>query len=90
MLHCLGPLFPPEFSNFVPFLDAPSHLYKRSCPSVRRSVCPSVGSSRVIIEGEKYAVYPALLDAFLHLNKKGSPSVHDVQAEIPISTKNGL
>ena len=27
------------------FLDAPSHLYKRSCPSVRRSVGPSVGPS---------------------------------------------
>ena len=25
------------------FLDAPSHLYMRSCPSVRRSVRPSVG-----------------------------------------------
>ena len=34
-----------------PFLDAPSHLYKRSCPSVR----PSEGWSRVIFEGEKYA-----------------------------------
>ena len=27
------------------FLDAPSHLYKRSCPSVRRSVRRSVGPS---------------------------------------------
>ena len=33
------------------FLDAPSHLYKRSCPSVG----PSIGWSRVIFEGEKYA-----------------------------------
>ena len=44
-------------SNF--FLDATSHLYKRSCssvrPQVRRSVGPSVGPSRVIFEGEKYA-----------------------------------
>ena len=41
------------------FLDAPSHLYKRSCPSVRPSVGPSVGPSvrpsRVIFKGEKYA-----------------------------------
>ena len=53
------------------FLDAPSHLYMRSCPSVGPSVRPSVrrsvGPSRVIFEGEKYAilgascaVYPAL------------------------------
>ena len=27
------------------FLDAPSHLYKRVCPSVRPSVGPSVGPS---------------------------------------------
>ena len=27
------------------FLDATTHLYKRSCPSVRRSVRPSVGPS---------------------------------------------
>ena len=27
------------------FLDASSHLYKRVCPSVRRSVGPSVGPS---------------------------------------------
>ena len=27
---------------FICFLDAPSHLYKRSCPSLRRSVRPSV------------------------------------------------
>ena len=32
-------------------LDAPSHLYTRSCPSVRRSV----GPSHVIFEAEKYA-----------------------------------
>ena len=30
------------------FLDAPSHVYKRVCPSVRRSVRPSVRLSRVI------------------------------------------
>ena len=33
------------------FLDAPSHLYMRLCPSVRRSV----RMSRVIFEGEKNA-----------------------------------
>ena len=32
------------------FLDTPSHIYKRSCPSVRPSVRPSVGPSRVIFE----------------------------------------
>ena len=37
------------------FLDAPSHLYKRSCPFVRPSARPSEGWSRVIFEGEKYA-----------------------------------
>ena len=37
------------------FFDAPSHLYKRSCPSVRPSVHRSVGPSRVIFEGDKYA-----------------------------------
>ena len=45
------------------FLDAPSHLYRRLCPSVRPSVGPSVGPSvrpsvrpsRVIFEDEKNA-----------------------------------
>ena len=49
------------------FLDAPSHLYKRVCPSVRLSVGPSVRRSvrpspvifkRVL--GASCAVYPAL------------------------------
>ena len=35
----------------IHFLDAPSHLYKKVCPSVRSSV----GPSPVIFEGEKYA-----------------------------------
>ena len=51
------------------FLDAPSHLYKRSClsigPSVRRSVGPSVPRYfrrwKVHILGASCAVYPALL-----------------------------
>ena len=49
------------------FLDAPPHLYKRSCPSVRRSVRrsvrPSVRPSPVIFRrvlGASCAVYPAL------------------------------
>ena len=46
------------------FSDAPSHLYKRLCPSVRRSVRPSVGPSPAIFKrvlGASCAVYPALL-----------------------------
>ena len=31
------------------FLDAPSHLYMRSCPSVRRSVGPSVRRSVCLV-----------------------------------------
>ena len=49
------------------FLDAPSHLYKSVCPSVRKSVGPSVGPyfrlCRVIFRcvlGASCAVYPAL------------------------------
>ena len=47
------------FLVVVLFLDAPSHLYKRSCPSVRRS--------RVILRpvlGASCAVYPALFSFF--------------------------
>ena len=41
--HQLLPLDPASFqSRFLFFLDVPSHLYKRLCPSVRRSVGPSV------------------------------------------------
>ena len=39
------------------FLDAPSHLYKRVCPSVRRSVTPSLRG----LLGASYAEYSALL-----------------------------
>ena len=54
--------------NPGPFLDAPSHLYKRSCPSVGPSVRSSVGPSvpcyfrrwSVRILGVSCAVYPAL------------------------------
>ena len=46
LLFCL---FHNSFSSTW-FLDAPSHLYKRSCPSVGPSVRRSV-----IFEGEKYA-----------------------------------
>ena len=57
------------FDNFDidQFLDAPSHLYKRLCPSVgpsvRPSVRPSARLSRVIFRrllGASCAVYPAL------------------------------
>ena len=46
---CLSPsslssLFSPFFL-LLSFLDATTHLYKRSCPSVRASVGPSVGPS---------------------------------------------
>ena len=50
------------------FLYAPSHLYKRVCPSVRQSVRMSVGPSVSIqgnavyrILGASYVGYPALL-----------------------------
>ena len=43
-----------NLSFFLVFLDATTHLYKRSCPSVRPSVGPSVRPSvrmsRVIFE----------------------------------------
>ena len=50
------------------FLDAPSHLYKRVCPSVRPSVRRAVGPSvrRSVtpslrrVRGASYAVYSAL------------------------------
>ena len=46
------------------FLDAPSHLYKRVCPSVCPSVRPSVRGSVSIKEkrglGASYVGYPAL------------------------------
>ena len=58
--------------NPGPFLDAPSHLYKRSCPSVGPSVRSSVGPSvpcyfrrwKVRILGASCAVYPALFILF--------------------------
>ena len=37
--------------SFDDFLDAPSHLYMRLCPSVGPSVRPSVRMSRVIFDG---------------------------------------
>ena len=45
------------------FLDAPSHLYKRVCPSVRVSVRPSVSILKNAVYrvlGASYAGYPAL------------------------------
>ena len=42
------------------FLDAPSHLYKRVCPSVGPSVRPSVTPSLRSLPGASYAEYSAL------------------------------
>ena len=56
------------FVFFSFFLDAPSHLYKRVCPSIRPYVGPSVGPSRVIFRralGASCAAYPALFSFFL-------------------------
>ena len=39
-----------KIAIFSEFLDAPSHLYTRLCPSVRRSVRPSVRPSPVIFQ----------------------------------------
>ena len=33
-------LYPENSSILIAFLDAPSHLYKRVCPSVRPSIGP--------------------------------------------------
>ena len=50
--------------HLLNLLDATTHLYKRSCPSVRRSVGPSVPRYfrrwTVRILGASCAVYPAL------------------------------
>ena len=43
--------FPWHSFHLASFLDAPSHLFMRLCPSVR----PSVRMSRVIFEGERNA-----------------------------------
>ena len=65
---------------FIAFLDAPSHLYKRSCPSVGPSVGPYVPCyfrrwKRRIL-GASSTVYPALfLDAPSHLYMRSCPSV---------------
>ena len=45
------------FSFYLSFLDAFSHLYKRVCPSVRRSVGPSVGRSHTSWISEKWAEF---------------------------------
>ena len=66
------------------FLDAASHLYKRVCPSVSRSVRRSVRNAFVKIaenglmqDGDaSYVVYTALLDASSHLYKSVCPSIH--------------
>ena len=51
------------------FLDASSHLYKRLCPSVRRSVRPSVRRSHTSWNPAKKPFWPKLLAvrAWTHL-----------------------
>ena len=59
-------IFCPPADSFdaISFLDAPSYLYKRSCPSVRPSVRPYVPFYfrrwKVRILGASCAVYPSL------------------------------
>ena len=48
-----------ENSNSFSFLGATKHLYKRVCPSVRKSVTPSLWR-RKRCSVAPYAVYPAL------------------------------
>ena len=49
---------------FQPFLDASTHLYKRVCPSVGRSVGPLVGDAFFSI---------AKMKIFLHVCHQGGP-----------------
>ena len=73
----------PRFILVGVFLDSPSHLYKRVCPSVRPSVRPSVSIKEKRGLGASYAVYPVLflslsfsfLDASSHLYMRVCPSV---------------
>ena len=50
--------------NFLMFLDAFSHLYKRVCPSVHPSVCDAfvkIAENGIMQDGDaSYAVYTAL------------------------------
>ena len=74
----------PLLSSVPIFLDAITHLYKRSCPSVRPSVCrsvgPSVSRSRVIFERRK----TRFLDATMHLYKRSCRSVRpSVRPSVP-------
>ena len=48
------PIMLHETGFFSFFLDASSHLYKRLCLSIRRSVRPSVGHAFVKNEGNQY------------------------------------
>ena len=75
LLWFLCPFFPLSLPrSFIPqFLDAPPHLYKRVCPSVRPSVRPSFGPSvrrsvtpslrRLLVAS--YAEYSALFPSFV-------------------------
>ena len=49
-----------DFGHFEPFLDASSHLYKRVCPSIRRSIGPSGTLSLGRVRGASVAEYSAL------------------------------
>ena len=60
----------PFHDLFNTFLDAPSHLYKRVCPSVRGSVCPSVSIKKNAVYrvlGASDVGYPALFLSFFIL-----------------------
>ena len=48
-----------RFLTISAFLDAPSHLYKRVCPSVRMSACPCIRVSVSILKNSVYRVLGA-------------------------------
>ena len=58
-----------NFQSFFPFLDASSHLYFRSCPSVRRSVGWSVRPSpcnQFFFKCQKWAVFSIKIFGAVH------------------------
>ena len=57
---------------FAPFLDAPSHLYKRLCPSVRRSVCDNLW--RRCVETSQRQIEIALADHRINFKKSKTDS----------------
>ena len=78
-----------DFSLFFPlslFLDAPSHLYKRWCQSVRPSVRPSpVIFKRVL--GASCAVYPALFFFFSSSDVKKKLDVISLSWKVYLSSQ---